>query len=254
MPTQVRDACLRAFAKVPFFLAGASAKTVLLAPDDSTESLIEKINNKLRVENGAGILSIKPNNGDEITLGAGDAPFEVWSKYGAAGCQVWFRPREAEGGGGPKQWDDFDDFGFGGLRMMEANETADQFDELLSQLRIDEMAPADVQETDAVDTESLPHCSSCGGPIVGQVLIAFNMPWHPEHLGCAVCGTPFTGGKRVMEGEDGNAYCERDFIDTFAVKCGKCSEPIIGECVNALGVGYHPEHFCCEMCKVRRTP
>lgn len=35
----------------------------------------------------------------------------------------------------------------------------------------------------------------------------------------------------------------------FAVKCGKCSEPVIGECVNALGVGYHPEHFCCEMCK-----
>jgi len=229
--------------------ASASAKTVLLAPDDSTESLIEKINNKLRVENGAGILSIKPNTGDEITLGAGDAPFDVWSRFGATGCQVWFRPREAEGGGGPKQWDDFDDFGFGGLRMMEANETADQFDELLSQLRIDEMAPAEVQESESVDTESLPHCSSCGGPIVGQVLIAFNMPWHPEHLGCAVCGTPFTGGKRVMEGEDGNAYCERDFIDTFAVKCGKCSEPIIGECVNALGVGYHPEHFCCEMCK-----
>ena len=34
-----------------------------------------------------------------------------------------------------------------------------------------------------------------------KVLIAFNMPWHPEHLGCAVCGTPFTGGKRVMEGK-----------------------------------------------------
>jgi ribosomal protein L37E len=100
--------------------------------------------------------------------------------------------------------------------MMEANETADQFDELLSQLRIDEMNPVEVQESENVDTENLPHCSSCGGPIVGQVrkrrkrkkerahssqvLIAFNMPWHPEHLGCAVCGTPFTGGKRVMEG------------------------------------------------------
>lgn len=131
---------------------------------------------------------------------------------------------------------------------METNDTAMQFDDLLGQLRLDE-----VQETQAVDevvdTDNLPHCSSCGGPIQGQVLIAFNMPWHPEHLGCAVCGTPFTGGKRVMEGEDGNAYCERDFIDTFAVKCGKCSEPVIGECVNALGVGYHPEHFCCEVCK-----
>ncbi len=54
--------------------------------------------------------------------------------------------------------------------MMEANETADQFDELLSQLRIDEMNPVELQEGDAnVDTENLPHCSSCGGPIVGQV-------------------------------------------------------------------------------------
>lgn len=55
--------------------------------------------------------------------------------------------------------------------MMEANETADQFDELLSQLRIDEMNPVEVQESSdtAVDTENLPHCSSCGGPIVGQV-------------------------------------------------------------------------------------
>lgn len=54
---------------------------------------------------------------------------------------------------------------------MEANETADQFDELLSQLRIDEMNPVEVQEAGdgAVDTENLPHCSSCGGPIVGQV-------------------------------------------------------------------------------------
>ena len=129
---------------------------------------------------------------------------------------MWFRPRETEGG--VQQWDDFDDFGFGGLRMMEANETADQFDELLSQLRLDEMQPADVVIEEDIDTDNLPHCSSCGGPIVGNVLMAFNMPWHPEHLGCAVCGTPFTGGKRVMEGEDGNAYCERDFIDTFAGK------------------------------------
>ena len=235
---------------LPEDTSGSAAKTVLLSPDDSTESLIEKINNKLRVENGAGILSIKPDDGDEITLQAGESPFDVWSKYGASGCQVWFRPRDADGEEGNRKWDDdFDNFGFAGLRMLETNETADQFDELLSQLRIDEMTPMEVQEADnTVDTENLPHCSSCGGPIVGQVLIAFNMPWHPEHLGCAVCGTPFTGGKRVMEGEDGNAYCERDFIDTFAVKCGKCSEPIIGECVNALGVGYHPEHFCCEMC------
>lgn len=37
--------------------------------DDTTESVIEKINNKLRIESGAGILSIKPKNGSEITLG-----------------------------------------------------------------------------------------------------------------------------------------------------------------------------------------
>lgn len=227
----------------------ANVKTIMWSADDTTESVIEKINNKLRVESGAGILSVKPKNGSEITLGAGDSPFEVFAQNGGAdSCELWFRPRNTDSGA--KQWNDFDDFGFGGLRMMEANETGDQFDDLLSQLRFDEMQPVAATEEENVDLDNLPHCSSCGGPIQGQVLMAFAMPWHPEHLGCAVCGTPFTGGKRVMEGEDGNAYCERDFIDTFAVKCGKCSEPVIGDCVNALGVGYHPEHFVCEMCKV----
>ncbi len=64
------------------------------APTDTTESVIEKINNKLRVESGAGILSVKANGGSEITLGAGDAPYDVWSRNGGAdGCQVLFRPR-----------------------------------------------------------------------------------------------------------------------------------------------------------------
>lgn len=149
-------------------------------------------------------------------------------------------------------WDDFDDFGFGSMRMMEGNETSDQFDELLSQLKFEELQPMEGEVSsygqDDIDTENLPICSSCGGPIIGKVLMAFNMPWHPEHLGCAVCQNPFTGGRKVMEGEDGNAYCEQDFIDTFAVKCGKCGDPVIGECVNALGIGYHPEHFCCATC------
>lgn len=35
-----------------------------------------------------GILSIKPNDGTEITLNQGEAPYDVWSKYGANGCQV----------------------------------------------------------------------------------------------------------------------------------------------------------------------
>ncbi len=103
------------------FVLGSSAKTVLLAPEDSTETLIEKINNKLRVENGAGILSIKPNDGDEIPLNAGDSPYTVWSRYGANGCQVWFRPRDENGGAGAKQWDNFDDFGFGGKKKKKGN-------------------------------------------------------------------------------------------------------------------------------------
>jgi hypothetical protein len=37
-------------------------------------------------------------------------------------------------------------------------------------------------------------------------------------------------------------------LQLFDCVCG-VAQPIIGECVNALGVGYHPEHFCCEICK-----
>ena len=44
--------------------ATTNPKAILLTSDDSTESVIEKINTKLRVDNGTGLVSIKPNNGE----------------------------------------------------------------------------------------------------------------------------------------------------------------------------------------------
>jgi paxillin len=75
------------------------------------------------------------------------------------------------------------------------------------------------------------------------------MDWHPHHLGCKVCGKDFSDGSPVQEGEDGFAYCERDFVRTFSTLCLACDEPIDGACINALGGAFHPEHFVCTACK-----
>jgi hypothetical protein len=48
---------------------------------------------------------------------------------------------------------------------------------------------------------------------------------------------------------DGRPYCEADFYRTFAPKCGGCNEPIRGDCINALGSQWHPEHFACTYCQ-----
>ena len=39
----------------------------------------------------------------------------------------------------------------------------------------------------------------------------------------------------------------RDIIHT-GPPCAACGEMVIGQCVNALGKTYHPEHFVCSCC------
>lgn len=55
----------------------------------------------------------------------------------------------------------------------------------------------------------------------------------------------------MTKGPDGYAYCKKDFLDTFAPKCGGCKEPIQGEVIDAIGKKWHPEHFVCGVCKTK---
>lgn len=94
---------------------------------------------------------------------------------------------------------------------------------------------------------------------------------HAHHFSCCVCQRSFTQGTPFCE-KDGQAYCERDFNNTFLPKCGKCNQvrPAImiirhlilpiqwiwqviedDSCISALGKKWHPAHFTCVVCDVR---
>ena len=49
------------------------------------------------------------------------------------------------------------------------------------------------------------------------------------------------------------AYCEEDYYNMFAPRCGACSKPVMGTCVSALGKQWHPECFVCTTCKLAFT-
>eukprot|EP01119_Soliformovum_irregulare_P001135 TRINITY_DN1084_c0_g1_i1.p1 TRINITY_DN1084_c0_g1~~TRINITY_DN1084_c0_g1_i1.p1 ORF type:complete len:183 (+),score=5.76 TRINITY_DN1084_c0_g1_i1:107-655(+) len=93
-------------------------------------------------------------------------------------------------------------------------------------------------------------CSGCGENITNVCLNAFGMTWHPTCICCNVCGKDFNDGSRLHEGDDGYAYCAKDYQDSFSVKCASCHGSIVGPCLEALGKKWHPDHFMCTTCKV----
>lgn len=50
--------------------------------------------------------------------------------------------------------------------------------------------------------------------------------------------------------KDKRLYCEADFLLLFGDRCARCGEAIIGRCLNALDLKWHPDHFTCDECGV----
>jgi len=92
-----------------------------------------------------------------------------------------------------------------------------------------------------------PRCSHCNGAILDRCITALGKKWHIEHFICTQCLKPFPGGNFFER--DGKPYCENDFFSLFAPKCGSCGEAIRGDCINALGSQWHPDHFVCHYCQ-----
>lgn len=90
-------------------------------------------------------------------------------------------------------------------------------------------------------------CAHCDDPISDRCITALGKKWHVHHFVCTQCLKPFEGGNFFER--DGRPYCEADFYSTFASRCGGCNQPIRGECINALGTQWHPEHFVCQYCQ-----
>jgi len=92
-----------------------------------------------------------------------------------------------------------------------------------------------------------PKCAHCDKPVLDRCITALGKKWHVEHFICTQCLKPFAGGNFFER--DGRPYCESDFFGLFAPKCAACHEAIKGDCINALGSQWHPEHFVCSYCQ-----
>jgi len=92
-----------------------------------------------------------------------------------------------------------------------------------------------------------PKCGHCDKPVLDRCITALGKKWHTEHFICTQCLKPFGNSSFFERG--GKPYCEEDFYGLFAPKCGSCNTAIKGDCINALGVQWHPEHFCCTYCQ-----
>ncbi|KAH3766189.1 focal contact protein paxillin [Pelomyxa schiedti] len=91
-----------------------------------------------------------------------------------------------------------------------------------------------------------PRCAHCDQPILDRCITALGKKWHMNHFVCATCNNPFPNG--MFYEKDGKPYCENDYAATFAAKCAGCDKSITGDCINALGQKWHPEHFVCNYC------
>ena len=90
-------------------------------------------------------------------------------------------------------------------------------------------------------------CAHCDEPILDRCVTALNKKWHVNHFICTQCLGPFEGG--AFFEKEGRPYCEGCFYGAFASRCASCNQPIRGECINALGQQWHPEHFVCQYCQ-----
>uniref|UniRef100_A0A1I7XGA8 LIM domain protein n=1 Tax=Heterorhabditis bacteriophora TaxID=37862 RepID=A0A1I7XGA8_HETBA len=93
-------------------------------------------------------------------------------------------------------------------------------------------------------------CAHCGKPIIGQVVIALGMMWHPEHYTCCECGSEL--GHRNFFERNGKAYCEEDYHNQFSPRCAECNGPIkdVRRCVTAVAKNFHIQCFVCAECGV----
>jgi paxillin len=91
-----------------------------------------------------------------------------------------------------------------------------------------------------------PRCAYCSKPVIDRCITALNKKWHVEHFMCTKCLNPFADGQFYER--DGKPWCKPCFDGQFSYSCGRCSQPIVGDVVNALGKHWHPDHFVCTYC------
>ncbi|KAJ3814166.1 hypothetical protein EV359DRAFT_23863, partial [Lentinula novae-zelandiae] len=95
-------------------------------------------------------------------------------------------------------------------------------------------------------------CPACVRPIIGRVVGAMGMKWHPDCFRCTICNELLEFQSRW----DGikRPYCHLDYHETFAPRCYHCKTAIVEErfiSLNDTALGrrtYHEQHFFCAEC------
>ncbi|XP_071986868.1 LIM domain-binding protein 3 isoform X18 [Engystomops pustulosus] len=95
-----------------------------------------------------------------------------------------------------------------------------------------------------------PTCARCNTKIMGEVMHALRQTWHTTCFVCAACRKPF--GNSLFHMEDGEPYCEKDYIALFSTKCHGCDFPVEAgdKFIEALGHTWHDTCFICAVCHV----
>ncbi|XP_050814548.1 LIM domain-binding protein 3 isoform X2 [Gopherus flavomarginatus] len=93
-----------------------------------------------------------------------------------------------------------------------------------------------------------PTCARCHTKIMGEVMHALRQTWHTTCFVCAACKKPF--GNSLFHMEDGEPYCEKDYIALFSTKCHGCDFPVEAgdKFIEALGHTWHDTCFICAVC------
>ncbi|KAM4852032.1 LIM domain-binding protein 3 isoform 3-T3 [Thomomys bottae] len=95
-----------------------------------------------------------------------------------------------------------------------------------------------------------PLCAKCNTKIMGEVMHALRQTWHTNCFVCAACKKPF--GNSLFHMEDGEPYCEKDYVNLFSTKCHGCDFPVEAgdKFIEALGHTWHDTCFICAVCHV----
>ncbi|XP_043781212.1 LIM domain-binding protein 3 isoform X7 [Cervus elaphus] len=95
-----------------------------------------------------------------------------------------------------------------------------------------------------------PVCAKCNTKIMGEVMHALRQTWHTTCFVCAACKKPF--GNSLFHMEDGEPYCEKDYVNLFSTKCHGCDFPVEAgdKFIEALGHTWHDTCFICAVCHV----
>ncbi|XP_035847910.1 LIM domain-binding protein 3-like isoform X1 [Sander lucioperca] len=95
-----------------------------------------------------------------------------------------------------------------------------------------------------------PTCARCNTKIMGEVMHALRQTWHTTCFVCAACGKAF--GNSLFHMEDGEPYCEKDYISLFSTKCHGCDFPVEAgdKFIEALGHTWHDTCFVCAVCNM----